>query len=268
MSNRSAIVAVLETALVFGVFALEGGWPPPDPNEPHYLCKSRHVWESDWCPRDFFLDSADSHVAFFVTAGVLTKWFTLEQAAWIGRVVTWLLMAAGWRYLSTAIMPRFGWSVLSAGLFVALNYRAHMAGEWVVGGFEAKGFAYALVFFALGAVTRGRWNLGWVLLGIASALHVLVGGWSVVALLVAWSLLGDQRPALRMILPGLLVGGLISLIGLWPGMALTEGASREIADEAHRLYVYERLPHHLWPAHIARRRRSSSSDFCCSCVRG
>ena len=29
-----------------------------------------------------------------------------------------------------------------------------MAGEWVVGGFEAKGIAYALVFFALGAILR------------------------------------------------------------------------------------------------------------------
>ncbi|HEX3871724.1 MAG TPA: DUF6798 domain-containing protein [Pirellulales bacterium] len=245
------IAAIFEIAMVFAVFALEGGWPPPDPNEPHYLCKAFHFWHSDWCPKDFFLDSADTHVTFYVTAGALTRWFSLALTAWIGRVITWALMAAGWWRLSSAITPRFGWSVLAAGLFTALNYRFHMAGEWVVGGFEAKGFAYALVFFALGAAIRGSWNRAWILLGIASAFHVLVGGWSVVAMLGTWALLGADRPALRLMLPGLAIGALLALPGLWPALALTHGEPPEIVTEAYRLYVYERLPHHLWPERFA-----------------
>ena len=36
-----------------------------------------------------------------------------------------------------------------------------MAGEWVVGGVEAKGFAFALVFFALESGVRERWRTAW-----------------------------------------------------------------------------------------------------------
>ena len=43
--------------------------------------------------------------------------------------------------------------------------RFHMAGEWVIGGVEAKGFAYVLVFLGLEAVVRNRWNRAWLLLG-------------------------------------------------------------------------------------------------------
>ena len=48
--------------------------------------------------------------------------------------------------------------MLSAALFLVLNDRMHMAGEWVIGGVEAKGFAYVLVFVGLERLVRGRWN--------------------------------------------------------------------------------------------------------------
>jgi hypothetical protein len=245
------LVAILEIALIFAAFAYEGGWPPPDPNEPHYLCKARHYWQPDWCPRDFFLNSHDTHLVFYTTVGALAHACSLPAAAWIGRLLTFGVMAVGWRRLSFAVLPRPGWSILSACLFAALNYRFHMAGEWVIGGFEAKGFAYALMFFGLAEFTRGRWNVGWTLLGAASALHVLVGGWSVVAMLGAWALLGEHRPSLPSMLPGLLAGGLLSLAGLAPALTLTQGQAPEIVSEAYQLYVYERLPHHLWPARFA-----------------
>ena len=46
-------------------------------------------------------------------------------------------------------------------------------------------------------------------------------------------------------LPGLIVGGLLSLPGLLPGIAINLGADGEIVTRANVIYVYERLPHHL-----------------------
>ena len=69
-----------------------------------------------------------------------------------------------------------------------------MAGEWVIGGVEAKGFAYVLVFLGLEALAANRWNRVWLLLGAASAFHVLVGGWAAVAAGLAWLLTGSDRP--------------------------------------------------------------------------
>ena len=131
------------------MFFVAAGWPPPEMNEPHYLGKARHFWQPDWIRGDFFLNSHDTHLVFYVTLGWLAKLMSLPAMAWCGRILTWGLLAWAWRRLSWALLPRPGWAVLSAAWFVLLSERFQMAGEWVVGGFEAKGLAYALVFFAL-----------------------------------------------------------------------------------------------------------------------
>ena len=72
--------------------------------------------------------------------------FAAAEAAWRHargalfpfRLQTWLLLARTWRRLSSALLPYKLYSVLSASLFVTLLERAHLAGEWVVGGVEAK----------------------------------------------------------------------------------------------------------------------------------
>jgi hypothetical protein len=238
-------LALAEIVLIFGVFFLHGAYPVPDSNEAHYLAKARHYWNPAWGAGDFFLESADAHQAFYWTFGWLTLWLTLEQTAWIGRVLTWLLLAWGWQRLSFAAVPRAWLSVLTAAAFVGLNENAHMAGEWVVGGVEAKGFAYALVFFALASIVRGRWRTAWLLLGAATALHVLVGGWAMIAAAVAWVALGRQRPPARAMLPAVVVAAALALPSLYLGLSLTGETDAQTIAEANRIYVFERLPHHL-----------------------
>lgn len=239
--------AALEAALIVGLFAIEAGWPPPDVNEPHYLAKARHFWDPGWIQGDFFLDSDDTHLVFYVTCGWLAKLLPLPAASWCGRFAAWTLLAAGWWRLSRAIVPRPGWAVFSAACFVILSHWTTMAGEWAIGGFEAKPIAYGLVLLALGEVVRAKWNVAWILLGAASAMHVLVGGWTAIAAAGAWFAAARRRPSLRSMLPGLVIGGLLALPGLVPALLLARGATPEIAAEANRIYVFERLPHHLWP---------------------
>ena len=237
--------AWVETAVVFLVFALYAAYPVPEPNEPHYLGKAKHYWNPAWIERDFFLDSADSHWAFYVAFGWLTRFASLPATAWIGRIATWALLAAAWRRLSFSVVPRPGAAILSAVLFVALCEHCHMAGEWAVGGFEAKGVAYALVFAGLAELVRNRWNTAWILFGAAAAFHVLVGGWAAIAAGLAWLASPTDRPRLSSIVPGLAVGLLLSLAGVIPALRLTLGADPLVASEAAYIYVYERLPHHL-----------------------
>ncbi len=236
----------VEIALVLAVFAIYAAWPVPDPNEPYYLSKARHYWDLEWIKNDFFLDTADSHWSFYVVSGALFRWLSFPAAAWTGRLITWTLLAVAWQRLSWALVPRAGAAVLSAALWVGLNERFQMAGEWVVGGFESKGLAYALVLAALAALVRGRWNLTWLLIGGASALHILVGGWAGLAIGICW-LTTDrrQRPRLAEMLPGILAGFTLSLAGLVPALRLTMGTDRDLVRQANQLYVFERLPHHL-----------------------
>ena len=125
---------------------------------------------------------------------------------------------------------------------------AHMAGEWVIGGVEAKGFAYVLTFLGLEALALGRYRRVWPLLGAAAAFHILVGGWAVVAAAVAWLLIGKDRPSFVSMIPSLALGGLLSLPGLIPSLMLTWGTDPDVVQFANQIYVFQRLGHHLDPA--------------------
>jgi hypothetical protein len=234
-----------EIALIFGVFFIQGAFPAPDVNEPYYLGKAIHFWNPDWIRGDFFLDCRDTHQVFYFTFGWLSRWLSPWLLAWCGRILTWALLAWAWRRLSFAVIPGRWWAVLTATLLVGLSDWCQMAGEWVVGGVEAKGFAYVLVFLGLEALAGDRWNRAWILLGAAAAFHVLVGGWSVVAAGLTWIVSRGRRPPLRSLWPGLLLGLLLSLPGLLPSVALTCGVDRATVDLSNQIYVYERLPHHL-----------------------
>jgi hypothetical protein len=234
-----------EVLLIVVVFFLHAGWPVPDVNEAHYLCKAKHYWDSAWGSGDFFLESVDAHAVFYWTFGWLTMFFELSTVAWIGRALTWLLLAWSWRRLSWTIAPKPLLSVLTAALLVALIDWTHMAGEWLVGGVEAKGFAYAFVFLALEAANRSRWRWVWPLLGVASSLHPLVGGWSTLAAMFAWWWIGPTRPPLRSMLPWLFLGLLFALPGLYFSLRLTFGIDPEIVRQANEIYVFRRLPHHV-----------------------
>jgi hypothetical protein len=262
MSRRQTLI---ETILVFAVFFLQGDWPVPDVNEPYYLGKAIHFWNPAWAPSDIFLQTADSHWVFYWTVGWLSLVLSPTAMAWTLRTITWALLAWAWRRLSVAVVPRPWFSLLTATLFVFLMQHFAMAGEWVVGGAEAKGFAYVLVLLAVEAMLRGRWNRTWLLLGGASAFHVLVGGWAAVAAGAArlsqrvsfWerptklrSVPGPpakrpQVPSLRRMAAALAAGGLLALAGLIPALGLDRHVDSAEIRQAHEIYVFQRLPHHL-----------------------
>jgi hypothetical protein len=238
---------VVDWLLVFAVLAMHAAWPVPEVNEAHYVIKAEHFWNPHEMRRDVFLSSRDSHVVFFATFGWLTQFLTLEAATWCGRIAAWGLAAWGWRRLSRAVAPRWGMAALTAAAALAANRYGQMAGEWYVGGIEAKSIAYGFVFAGLADVLLGRWNRGLILLGMATAFHVLVGGWTLVAVGVVWLLEANRRPALISIAPGLAIAAVLSIAGLAPGLLLNRGTAPEIVAEAERVYVGLRIAHHLDP---------------------
>ncbi len=245
LKQSSGWVRGVELAGVFVIFFLQGAWPVPDTNEPHYLGKAIHYWNPDWIPKDFFLDSPDAHDVFYFTFGWLARYLPPAELAWVGRLWTWLWLAWAWQRLSWAVLPRPGYAVLSAGLLAVLTERAHMAGEWLIGGLEAKGFAWALVLMGLERLLKGRWNWALACFGAGTSFHALVGGWGGVAAGLTWLWAGKQRPPLFSLWPGILAGLLLALPGLIPVARLNWGVDPEIVRQGYQIYVEIRLPHHL-----------------------
>lgn len=236
---------VAEVLLIVLVFFVVGGDPPPHVNEPHYLCRLKHYWNPEWCAGDLFLESADTQVVFIWTFGWVTRWLSLSATAWTGRILAWGFLAWSWQRLSWRVIPRPFAAVLSAAVFVTLISYAHLAGEWVVGGVEAKCFAYGFVLFALAELVDRRWNRLWLLLGAATAFHPLVGGWSTLVCAGIW-LLEDRRVRpLHTMLPGIIGWAVLAAWGVVPALMLTWNDPPALVAEASRIYVFERLPHHL-----------------------
>ena len=146
--HKTQRLGLWEMALIVGLLFVYFGSPPPDANEAHYLVKAKHYWNPTWCGPDVFLDSRDAHTVFYWTIGWLTRWWSLTVVAWVGRLLSWVLFAIGWQRLSWVIVPRTYVSVVTAALFVVLADHCHLAGEWALGGLEAKPIAYVLLLFA------------------------------------------------------------------------------------------------------------------------
>lgn len=237
---------VCELLGIFLLCFLFAGSSAPSTNEPHYLGKAKHYWNPSWCAGDFFLESGDAHAVFYWTYGWVTQFISLEQASWLGRAIVWMLFALSWRSLASSVTNVRWGGLLSAFLLLPLIHFGHLSGEWLIGGVEAKGFAWPLVFWGLACACRAKWWLVWPLFGLASSFHILVGGWAVIAGLIGWWL-RRKEDELQWSQLGiwLCVGGVLALPGLVPALQLTAQASPEEMREASITYSFRRLSHHL-----------------------
>lgn len=235
-----------EWLLVTLLFAAAGAWPTPDTNEAHYLTRARHAADPSWAAGDFFLESPEAHGLFAAIMAPLAANLSLDAAAWTGRVAGWLLLAAGFMHAVRTVIPLTWSRIVAAAVFSLALRHTTGAGEWLIGGCEAKVFAWAGVLWAAGEVARGRWGPAWLTLGAATAAHAVVGGWGMVAAAMAWWFLGSRVGI------GWLIGGAaLAAIGVVPVLGLTAGVDAAIRAEAARIYVLERLPHHLLPRTFA-----------------
>ncbi|MDA1161862.1 MAG: hypothetical protein O3B13_02045 [Planctomycetota bacterium] len=237
--------------------------PIPGVNEPHYLTKSMHYWDPDWCVGDFFLESSNAHLVFYQTVGALTVCTSFENAALIGRVLAYLLLAVAWQRLCTSVTDDCWSGCVAAAVFLLLASIGNFSGEWLVGGGEAKVFAYGFVLAGMASLLKNELCPAALLFGCGVAMHPLVGLWSVVALSmsVAWSLSNDWRiSGIRcqiltvrnfvrrpdVFVSAALFGG-VAAWGVVPALTSVLSADSTMSFAGNYIQVFYRLPHHLDP---------------------
>lgn len=244
---------LLELAAISAIFAAVGAWPVPDVNEAVYLTKARHHADPAWGQGDFFLETPDAHATFYVLFGPLAAALPLEQAAWVGRILGWVMLAIGFRHAAAAGVATSWARITAAVIFAMALQHTTAAGEWVIGGCEAKVFAWAAVLAGIGELARGRFAPAALCMGLATALHPIVGGWAFVALAAVWAF-GPRSPADWRSPAGVAclaaaAGGLA--IGVVPLLGLADNVEPAVRTAAVRTYVVERLHHHLLPRSFA-----------------
>ena len=131
-----------------------------------------------------------------------------------------------------------------------------MAGEWAVGGFEGKSLAYGFIICAINAYLKGDTPRLFLAIGIASAFHVVVGAWTIVALCIATAMLRvfSLQPLLQLpraasspkFVICAVIGIALFLTGAVPPLLNDAGATLTEKSQAAEILVHHRLSHHLF----------------------
>lgn len=254
--SRLAVPTVWVFALFLAFSAVR--MPVPAPNEPHFLTKAKRFWDASFCPGDFFLDSSSPHFVFYASIGWLTPFLKLEQTAICGRIAALLLLAVGWTWFVSRLLPGRWAGLWAAAVFLAMAAVGNFSGEWMVGGVEGKVFSYAFVFLALAAVFDGKQIRAGLFGGLAISFHPVVGIWALAcaafAAIVEWivrpghpSLNEPRIPVVRGLVGGLTVLAVCALPGLIPALKMIGSAPPDVQYQADYIQVFYRLKHHLDP---------------------
>ncbi|HAC90945.1 MAG TPA: hypothetical protein DCF63_09975 [Planctomycetaceae bacterium] len=224
------------------------GGTPPGINESHYLPKAKHLADPTFASGgDLFLSSHDSHFLATKLAGKASSYLSLPAVAWLGRVFAWTFMAFAWLRLAKVLgLPGLVRPVAFAGWFL-INHYGNWAGEWFLGGFEAKVIAYPLAILGLAAILENRWNLGWIWLGASVAWHPVVGVWVSVTAAGLWFMDSNRWLRLRQQGLAMAIAMVISLVGVLPALGGLGGSDIQDSVSAAQVHVFLRLSHHLLP---------------------
>lgn len=218
------------------------GNPVPSGNEWLYQLTLIKQWHPDFLANDWtFASNGPEHVVFNTLFGFLASLTSPTWVAWSGRIVGWLLNAlALYRLGGRFDLPR--WMItLSIMIWLGLG-QSLVGGEWIFLGFEAKVFAYPLLFFALDAMLGGRMAVSGLAIGACFSLHPAVGLWGglslgCVLLATGWK----PRPWFTFAALAILA----ALPGAIPLLSVAGGAGATVDDWKFMSLVV--MPFHLDP---------------------
>lgn len=163
-----------------------------------YLLGSRRVADPTLLARDFTWSRLPpTSFLFDHMLAPLWSFFGEFAIANIGRFASWVVTA--WSIVFLARALRFPlWSAVPGFVVWMLWGQTLSSCGSPLEAFQVKSFSYPLMFFSIALVVRGKVLPAGICSGLATAFHVIVGGWGCLALFVAM-LIDRKRFPLRRI---------------------------------------------------------------------
>ena len=245
----------LKTAVVFIFLSLrlllDGNMSSLAWNEVDVLPLAKQFADPSWIASDWYLNIETNYRYLFqVIFGFLIVHFGFLAASIIGRLVCYALVAWGIVLLGEKLGLSLTYLVLATVVITYQgSFQGAIAGEWFVGGIEAKAVAYGLILLAIPLMLNRRYILMTLALGLATSFHVLVGGWAFLTTL-GWfcfrpqQRLGKLGQSVWLLLLIYIASSAFAIPSTWQQL-LTSPPSGNISPSF--IYVFLRLPHHLNP---------------------
>ncbi|WP_206603138.1 DUF6798 domain-containing protein [Leptolyngbya ohadii] len=219
-------------------------------NELDLLPLARQFVNPDWVPSDWYLNQpAPYRFLFQIWAGRMIEAWGFLAASIVGRLTCYGLVATGLvliqRRLGLSLplfLPAVAWMLYING------GRGLIAREWIVDALESKAVAYGFVMLGIAALLYGRYRWVAFCLGLATSFHVLVGGWTSLAVFM-WGVWRRQQVRLSRFqwLQGLLIYLVSSAAAINAILRQLLSPRLETEVSSSLLYVFVRLSHHLNP---------------------
>ena len=217
----------------------------PSNNESLYLLQLAKFWNPNLFSNDWtFSGPLTSHFVFNFVFGPLTLLFPLQVVGWIGRILSWSVILLALFQLGKHFRIPL-WMITASTLLWLFYGQSIVGGEWILGTFEAKCIAYALLFFSLNGFMGGTRIVPSILLGLSFSFHPLVGLWAVLAISLSLVVIG--YPFVAIVKHGFFTF-LFALPGLIPLLMTSLGPD---SSEALRFVSLVVTPYHLDPFYFA-----------------
>ncbi|NJN74748.1 MAG: YfhO family protein [Limnothrix sp. RL_2_0] len=225
-------------------------------NEVGKLMIAKQFVSPQWLPNDWYLNEPQTYQALFqiIFGKTISMWGFFATSV-LGRILTYSLISLGLVFIGREIRLRFSLLFASTIIFLGLGQSMPIAGEWMIGGFETKGFAYGFVLLAMWLSMKKKYLWTAPVLGLATSFHVLVGGYATITILmwVLWEKIKHKNTFDwqfgNIFLASLLylLTSLFVLIPLFFNLNDPAEVSNTTLLEATYIYTFLRNPHHLDP---------------------
>lgn len=168
----------------------------------------------------------------------------------LGRILSYIFISYSYIYLSRILKLNFFTSSLTYIIFLYFFKNGiGDAGEWIVGGLEAKVFAYSLCIFSLSSFLKDNHKRGFLFAGLSLSMHLLVGVYNLFCLIpLLLSCLKQKKIEFINLLQGIsyfMIAGIIGISEIINSLFLN--TSQIIQEKGWDIYVNIRVPHHVIP---------------------
>ena len=219
-------------------------------NELDLLPSAKQYASPSWIPEDWYLNQPPGYRFLFqiIFGSMAVNWGFLATSI-LGRLICYILIASGLVLIARKLGLSFLSLLFAVGLFIYVSpHQGVVAYEWLIGALEPKSIAYGLILIAISFILYHRYLGMMLLLGLATSFHVLVGGWTFLAV-TGWFIFKQRNDFPRLSYCSWLL--LMYLVG---SVFAIKPVLNQLFDSVpqgdllpSQIYVFMRSPHHLSP---------------------
>ncbi len=221
-----------------------------DYNEMVYVPYGYRLFNSNWLVNDWSLSSGVAYLSTFgYPTGFFVHYFGFIPTIFIGRIISYFLFAFAYQKLLKAVKLKFALGAISLMVYLTFFPNGMNVGEWMIGGFESKVFAYSFILLAISAAIRNNIGLSLLYSGISLSFHPLIGSYHCICLasILVYQVVCQEVSVKQIIRKShlLLVGGFLGFFAILSYLLNQGGA--ELNSLAWEILVKVRNPFHNLP---------------------